>query len=560
MKNTIHTVCRELVELCRLYGVKRVVLSPGSRNAPLLLSFAREENIAHYVVVDERVAAFVALGMCMRSNEPVALVCTSGTALLNYAPAVAEAYYHHLPLIVISADRPEEWIDQDDSQTIRQQGVLSNIVKKSYHIPSQEDKQSRWHARRLINEALQCAQTLCRGPVHINVPLREPLYDVVEEKPLPSIFIENIPLIPELSRWTIKRLSEEISRVRKVMILGTMSQYLPEFQDNMLAMAELPQVVVLTETLANVRNEKFIPTIDRVLTTISEKEKSDFAPDLLITFGGAPVSRIIKEFIRQYPPKQHWRVGCDINLVDTMQCVTHRLETEPDIFFAQMGLECKKNGSNYATIWNEKKQLAAELHNRIVDNAPWCDLRAFSILLPQIPADTVLHLSNGTSVRYVQLFDTPQVEASYCNRGVSGIDGSTSTALGSSLVDEKQHLLITGDMSFAYDIGALATRLASPRFKIIVIDNGGGGIFRFIKGPSDLPELEELFEVRQRQPIEGYASIHGLQYYHAGNETELKKVLPIFFAEQDKCAILAIETPNETNADVLRKYMNRAKE
>ena len=140
------------------------------------------------------------------------------------------------------------------------------------------------------------------------------------------------------------------------------------------------------------------------------------------------------------------------------------------------------------------------------------------------------------------------------------LEGSTSTAIGASLVDEEQHLLITGDMSFGYDIAALATHLALPRFKIVVIDNGGGGIFRFIKGPSDLPELEELFEVRHRQPIEGYASLYGLHYFHASNEKELYEVLPAFFAEQEKSAILAIETPNEVNAAILRQYMRRARE
>lgn len=560
MKNTTHTLCRHLVALCVAHGVRRVVLSPGSRNAPLVVAFAREAAIKHYVVVDERVAAFMALGMATRSEEPVALVCTSGTALLNYAPAVAEAYYRHIPLIVISADRPDEWIDQDDSQTIRQHGALAHFVKQSYHLPSCEDATSLWYARRVVNEALLRAKESCSAPVHINVPLREPLCAVADVEPIRPKTVETIYQTPQIPATDVQRLAHVISHNSKVMILATMSQPSASLQEGLSRLAQLPQVVVLTESIANVRDANFIPTIDRVLTVIDNSDKEAFAPDLLITFGGAPVSRMVKEFLRTYTPKEHWRIGGEERLIDTMQCLTHRIATEPASFLSQIAPLCQPAESTYSSLWHDREAMATELHNTIVDAAPWCDLRAFSLLLSAIPQGTVLHLSNGTSIRYAQLFDTPQVAASYCNRGVSGIDGSTSTAMGASLVDREQHLLITGDMSFGYDSGALATTLATPRFKIVVINNGGGGIFRFIKGPSELPELEECFEVQRRQPIEGYAAIHGFRYFCADSEAALQKALPAFFAENARPAILSIETPGEINATVLRKYMRRAKE
>lgn len=559
MENTSYTICRELVALCLSHGVRRVVLSPGSRNAPLLVAFAREKAIEHHVVVDERVAAFIALGMATRSGEPVALVCTSGTALLNYAPAVAEAYYRHVPLIVISADRPDEWIDQDDSQTIRQQGVLGAFVKQSYHLPTHTDDTSLWYARRLVNDALLQAVTPCSAPVHINVPLGGALCEVADVAPDKPICIEDIRPEQRLSHADATLLASAISQAQKVMILVTMTNPSPTLQEALSAMAKLPQVVVLTESIANLHDEAFIPTIDRVLTAIDNSEKTDFAPQLLITLGGAPVSRMVKEFLRQYTPAEHWRVGSESHVIDTMQSLTRRLQIDAASLFTQITPLCTPATSYYAAMWSEREVIATALHNRIVDEAPWCDLRAFASLLPAIPQGVVLHLSNGTSIRYAQLFDTPQVVASYCNRGVSGIDGSTSTALGASMVDEATHLLITGDMSFGYDTGALATGLATPRFKIVVMDNGGGGIFRFIKGPSDLPELEECFEVQRRQPIEGYAQLHGFKYFHADSEEDLQDVLPQFFAENDCPAILAISTPSEVNATVLRSYMRRAR-
>ena len=560
MENTSYTVCRQLVALCVAHGVRRVVLSPGSRNAPLLVAFAREKAIEHHVVVDERTAAFVALGMATHSQEPVAVVCTSGTALLNYAPAVAEAYYRQVPLIVISADRPDEWIDQDDSQTIRQHGALAAIVKQSFHIPTREDDTSLWHARRLINEALLNALTPSCGPVHINVPLGGALCSVADVIPDNPIRVTDIRPLQCLSQADAAMLANTLSNTSKVMILATMSTPSRELQEALKVLAQLPQVVVLTESIANMRDDAFIPTIDRVLTVIDNSEKADFAPQLLITIGGAPVSRMIKEFLRQYAPVEHWRIGNESRVIDTMQCLTHRLQIEAASMLAQIAPMCRPSVSTYAGLWHDREIVATTLHNRVVDAAPWCDLLAFATLLPAIPPRTVLHLSNGTSIRYAQLFDTPQLDVVYCNRGVSGIDGSTSTALGASMVDDAVHLLITGDMSFGYDIGALATRLASPRFKIVVIDNGGGGIFRFIKGPSDLPELEECFEVQYRQPIEGYAQLHGFRYFHADDAQTLQDVLPEFFAEREHPAILSIKTPAAVNAKVLRHYMRRARE
>lgn len=559
MENTTYTVCRQLVALCVAHKVRRVVLSPGSRNAPLLVAFAREKAIEHHVVVDERVAAFVALGMATHSNEPVALVCTSGTSLLNYAPAVAEAYYRHVPLVVISADRPDEWIDQDDSQTIRQQGALANFVKHSCHIPSREDATSLWYASREINHALITALTPCCGPVHINMPVGGQLCAVDEVMETPLTAVEALYPAPQLRSGEIERLAVELSQVRKVMVLVTMMNPSKVLQEALTILARLPQVVVLTESIANVRDEAFIPTIDRVLTVIDNSEKEAFAPDLLITMGGAPVSRMVKEFLRKYAPLAHWRVGCEAHLIDTMQCLTRKIAVEPASFLQQLAPRCRAIDSNYAALWHDREIVATALHNRVVDIAPWCDLRAFSILLPAVPERAILHLSNGTAIRYAQLFDAPHIATSYCNRGVSGIDGSTSTALGASLVDDSLHLLITGDMSFGYDVGALLTQLASSRFKIVVMDNGGGGIFRFIKGPSDLPELEECFEVSRRLPIEGMAQLYGYNYYSADNEESLRRVLPAFFAEQSQPAILAITTPSDINAQVLRNYMRRAR-
>lgn len=288
---------RILTEILIQKGVKRIVLSPGSRNAPLLMAFARDKRITHYVVLDERSAAFFALGMAQQSGEAVALACTSGTAPLNYGPAIAEAYYQRLPLIVITADRPVEWIDQEDSQTIRQDHLFSNIVKASYRLPAElRDEEESWYANRVVNDAVNYAMQGRRGPVHINIPLREPLYGqrvYSEEKMRTVDLLEAAPvLLPHIAA----ELAGRFNTCRKVMILAGF--HLPDerLKLSLHQLAAFDQVIILTETPSNLCSEFYIGTIDRVLATIEEEEKADFAPDLLITFGGALISRHVKAF------------------------------------------------------------------------------------------------------------------------------------------------------------------------------------------------------------------------------------------------------------------------
>ncbi|MCU6767917.1 2-succinyl-5-enolpyruvyl-6-hydroxy-3-cyclohexene-1-carboxylic-acid synthase [Barnesiella propionica] len=558
METTDKEACLILVDLLVKKGVRRAVLSPGSRNAPLLVAFARTREIEHYVMVDERSAAFMALGMCQQTGEPVALICTSGSALLNYAPAVAEAYYQHLPLIVISADRPVEWIDQNDSQTIRQQDALRPLVKRVCTFPTAVfGEEERWYINRMVNDALNYAVRGEKGPVHINVPLREPLCEVRFCEKISSRNV--IVTEPEsvLSEWDLSQMTQEYSSAGRVMIIAAFGSPDKELNTALSALAGLDNTIVFTESIANLKDERFISTIDRVLSVTTREEKKSLAPDLLITLGGALVSRIIKKYLRDNPPKYHWYFSKSEFLIDTMQCITRQVTVNASSALERLSKTVVSPESDYSVNWHRQASLATRLHDSYVSGVGWCDLKAFSLILPAIPQGTALQLSNGTSVRYAQLFPCEQVSRADANRGVSGIDGSTSTALGASCVYEGTTLLITGDMSFTYDVNGLASSYNSPRFKIIVMCNGGGGIFRFIKGPSDLKELEECFEVARDIPVEGYAALFGYRFFRASNEEELKSLLPVFFAEDKSPAILAVETPRVENSVVLRGYFRR---
>lgn len=551
---------RILIEVLVRKGVARIVLSPGSRNAPLLMAFAREKRITYHVVLDERSAAFFALGMAQQTGQPVALACTSGTALLNYAPAVAEAYYQRIPLIVISADRPQEWVDQDDSQTIRQYDIFKNIVKSSYQLPAEiHSAEEGWYANRLVNDALNCALKGRKGPVHINIPLREPLYGQQPRSSGEVRIVEFVDAAPALAPDKMRVLAERLNCCKKVMILVGFHATDEHLKKALHGLAGLKQVIVLSETPANLGSERHISTIDRVLATLQEEEKKEFAPELLITYGGPLISRHIKAFLRQYCPKWHWSIDRTEHPADTMKVLSTQINLEAEAFFPLLEAEVHSSDSDYAMVWQRKKEQAEIRHRAFASTVLWSDWKAFSLILPALPSGSALQLANSTPVRYAQLFVYPQVGRVDGNRGTSGIDGSTSTAVGAACVNPGITTLITGDMSFIYDSNALWNKYVPAQLKIIVMKNGGGGIFRFIPGPSTLGELEECFEAERNVDVEGFARLHRFQYYHADSAENLQRRLVELFQWTGTPAILEVETPRLENAEILKEYFKQLK-
>lgn len=550
-----------IAALLAAHGVERAVMSPGSRNVPLLVAMTHEPGIATEIVVDERSAAFMALGMASVSGRPVALVCTSGTALLNYAPAVAEAYYRHVPLIVVSADRPRRWIDQDDSQTIRQPGALSQFVKASYDLTAEADTaDDEWYANRVINDAMINATSGCRGPVHINVQVNEPIGVMVDAEPRRERVIRSSGSGNVVDTSCMDSLREVVAGTSKVLVVAGFHDPDMRLESALQKISELPNVAVMTESIANMQGSRFINRIDTALGGLPTRVKERMAPELVITFGGALVSRFVKQFLREYRPAEHWHVGFTHTTVDCFKALTLRIESDPARFFENMSQipPDSVRESQYAAGWLGIYADAVRRRDAFAASAPWSDLRAFSIIMHGIPAGAALQLSNGTPVRYGQLFAgaSPNLYRVDCNRGTSGIDGSTSTAVGASLAyTGGPTVLISGDMSAQYDMGALAFRHIPLRFKMIVMDNGGGGIFRFIGSTSALPGREELFGDPVNFPIVRIAGAFGFDVFTASTPAELERTLPAFMAESERPAILAVEhLPKQESADLLKEY------
>lgn len=551
--------CNILTDLLVAHGVKLVIASPGSRNAPLLVALSRRDELRMEMVVDERSAAFIALGAAIESGEPVAICCTSGSALLNYAPAVAEAFYRGIPLIVVSADRPPEWIDQDDSQTIRQPGALAGVVKTTADIPCRLTHESeKWMTVREINDALAIALSPRRGPVHINIRIDAPLGKLTDYNAGQSPVIMTSSVWPSVSDEVIREASLAVTSHRKIMIVAGFMAPDTELNESLQRLSKLPGVAVLTETVANLHSPDFISAIDLALNqALRDEDSSRFRPEMVITLGGALVSRKIKEFLRSTPSLIHWHVGIAEHYVDCFKHLSLAVKTSPSVFFGRLADDIEGRAtvaSDFGKIWRDAFRKGIEFQERKIAREGWADMKAFSTLLKSLPESSILHFSNGTPIRYSQLMGYLYFARVDCNRGVSGIDGCTSTALGASLVAPSDVILVSGDMSFQYDIAALSSRLLSSRLKMVVALNSGGGIFRFVESTSRLPEREEFFSRCMNLPLKELAEAYGIRYLQAGSDDELKNVLPIFLSESDRPVILGITTPAEESAESLRSY------
>ncbi len=559
MKTTDKRSVRELAALLPQYGVKHAVMSPGSRNAPLLVAFERHPLIETRIVIDERSAAFMALGMADRLSEPVALVCTSGTAPLNYAPAIAEAFYRNIPLIVITADRPSEWIDQDDSQTINQEGIFSNYIRGSFDIPVDSiDSDRMWYINRTLNDALSLAVSQNKGPVHINIRISEPLNKLIEVEENEDIrkIVANQPQISMLSHNEVDDLANEISKSNATLILAGFMPPMSNIEP-LRVLAELPNVVVMHEAQSNLHHgTNFIPNIDATLRLLPESAPN---PDLVITIGGSLTSRMIKTRLRNISGLRHWSIGKHPRAVDCFKHLTRRIMVEPERILSHLSERITKTScelSLFKQTWLEASKKGLEASESFAQQALWSDFKAISFIIKSLPHDCDLQLSNGTAVRYAQLFNYSQIGRIDCNRGVSGIDGCTSTAIGAASVSNKTTVLISGDMSFQYDIGALAATLIPNNFKIIVLSNGGGGIFRFIQATRNFDELERCFVGPINLPLKQLASAYKFNYFSATTFDELTENFNRWLTANDHPSILEITTDGNVSAETIRKYFS----
>jgi len=539
-----------IVEYCCAYNIEHVVISPGSRNAPLTIGFSNHPQIKSFSIVDERSAAFFALGIAQQTQKPAVLVCTSGSAVLNYYPAVAEAYYSDIPFIVISADRPKKLVDIGDGQTIRQENVLYNhsLFNANLNELGDIDENSK-----LISMAISNAIQK-RGPVHINVPFDEPLYETIDKFLLKDKIIKNEIIENDgFNEYLDEFVSIWNNSNKKLVLVGS---NIPnkKLQKQLAKLAEDESVLIFTETTSNMHHEKFINSIDKFIFSFTEKDYEQLQPDILLTLGGMVVSKKVKQFLRKYQPQHHWHIDHK-NKLDTFHCLSKHFKTSPNKFFDRFLKVIKSTFNGYQENALSIKKIRNEKHSQFLKTAIFSDFTTFDVLLKSIPDNCLLQLGNSSVIRYSQLFDVNNTLDVYCNRGTSGIDGSTSTAIGAAYSSTLQTVCITGDISFFYDSNALWNNYIKNNFRIIVINNGGGGIFKFIPGPSNTNALD-YFETRHHLKAEQLCKMFGFEYYSANNKHELKEELRYFYQLGKGPKLLEIFTPHNVNDIELKRYFN----
>lgn len=571
-------LAQTVVELCKAKQIQHIVISPGSRNAPLTIGFTNDSYFKCYSIVDERCAAFFALGIAQQTKQPTAVVCTSGSALLNYYPAVAEAFYSDIPLVVLSADRPKYLVNIGDGQTITQPDVygkhiiysanLKQDIKADKHNDDElpifknlEDKLGKFLGLQQtiqqeneteINTAINKA-IVEQGPVHINIPFDEPLYDVVDTLSVNPKVITHEFTHSKTNPDDLNTLVDIWNTAEKKMVVVGVLQPNSIEAEWIDALAKDDSVIVLTETTSNIHNKTFFPSIDKLIAPLTAEEFKQLQPDLLLTFGGMVVSKKVKRFLRDYKPQTHWHVDAK-KAYDTYFALSKHLKGNVNTFLSQLLPKAVLKSSNYKPFWGTIMQHRRQEHDRYMKTIPFCDFTVFNQLLQSIPDYAQLQIGNSSAIRYVQLFDVNPTLKIFCNRGTSGIDGSTSTAIGAALAEPEQTIFVTGDLSFFYDSNAFWNSYINPSFRVIVINNGGGGIFRILPGDKNTDNFDTYFETKHNLTAKQLCDMYGLHYQTANSTEGVTQALQEFYAPSSQPKLLEIMTPSRVNDKVLLDY------
>ncbi len=559
-----------IAEICAQKGVQNIVISPGSRSAALTLAFARHPAIETKVIPDERVAGFVGLGMAQLSQQTVALVCTSGSAAYNLAPAIVEAFFQEIPLLVLTADRPQEWIHQQDGQTIYQREIYGKHVKKSFDLPSDYiHPDSSWYIQRVLNEAINLSQTFPKGPVHVNVPIREPFYPTATEKITYDRHVKIVNRVeaqPSLSTQTWHHLQNEFESASRVLIAVGQLPPNPVLWNTLKEFGEELGVPVLGDIISNIPpQDSFVRHHDVFLRSKDESRLAALRPDLLITVGDSFISKNFKLFLRTNPPLQHWHIKQSELLIDTFQTLTTQIPVSPTYFFQKLleDLDYQQfvqhteddERDEYRQTWMQAELQAKRLLSRFLQaQKRWNEFSLVEQILEKLPNNTILHLANSMPVRYANLIGTTHNAQVFANRGTSGIDGCTSTALGAALMTEQLVFVLTGDVAFFYDRNALWHPHIPANLRVVLFNNNGGNIFRLIDGPAAQPELEQYFETRHHTTARHTAIDAKLDYFSLQEGDNFGEVWEQFIDNNNRPKLLEIFTDPLINAEVFEDF------
>lgn len=551
-KENINILTRLLID----FGVKKAVVCPGSRNAPILHNLYSNGAIKCFSVTDERSAGFCALGMSLSSGEPIVVCVTSGSAVLNLAPAVAEAYYQNVPLIVLSADRPAQWIGQSDGQTIAQSHILEPHVRQSVHLKEPHTAEESWHCNRLVNEALLACSRNASAPVHINVEISEPLFDYT---------IETLPT-QRLIRWHATDenifLMEEIAKSfatasKPMIVIGQMAMATYEGLRSSVEQLE-NYAVVLREKLSDTATAP-AQCFDEVIASLENNET--YAPDFLLYVGGTIVSKRLKNFLRIAKPCRSVLVDEWGDVRDTFMTLTDLIQTTPKNALQVLAQQItNKAATNFAALWREKlKKAQRHALDFIPEYSQMMVVKRFHALYLNAGKNSFLVYGNSSALRLGNIYATNHL---LVNRGVNGIEGTLSTAVGYSI--DKQNAgkvyCVLGDLSFFYDQNALWNQRLGSNLVIVLLNNGGGGIFKQLPGFEQSPSCDEYVCANHQTTAKGVCEQHHIAYFAAHNAHELEAGLQQLFVDRNTSVLLEVFTNATIDAEMIKTYYQSFKQ
>jgi len=501
-----------LTALLVAHGIRHAVCCPGSRNSPIVHNLNACPDIQCYPVTDERSAGFYALGMSQALKAPVVVCVTSGTALLNLAPAVAEDYYQHLPLVVISADRPQAWIDQLDGQTLPQPDALGRFVRKAVSLPEPHNEEEHWYCNRLVNEAL----LVRHAPVHINVPISEPLFDYsVAQLPVER----KIELLPaDIANTTLTHVCRMFLQAKRPMLIA---------------------------------GQPMNPHLDEAVCLVADDE--DYVPDFVLYTGGSIVSKRVKRFLRK--AKETWAVNETGEVNDTFMNLTHVVQGDGAMVADMIRFNLEQQPHPFVEKW---QQLLDKVQQSVAAYEPaYSQMAAVKFFeRRQESGDRsqkfCFHYANSSAIRLANIYAQHPV---YCNRGVNGIEGSLSTAAGFSVVKDEPVFCVIGDLSFFYDQNALWNQNLRGNLRILLLNNGRGGIFNLLKGLEESPARDRFVAAEHHTSAEGICMQNKITYLKAENMDEMQQGIDtLLYIESERPVLLEVFTDPAEDERVFRDY------
>ena len=528
---TIHKNVQVILALLKEFNIRNLVISAGTRHIPLVFSAEDDDFFNCYSIVDERSAGFFALGLIQTTQEPACIICTSGTATCNYVSAVNEAYYQHLPLVVLTSDRNRYYLNQQEDQCIPQLNLFKDVSRKIVDLPIVRDNKDFLYCQRLVNEALLELDHREKGPVHINFQIDDN-YPIelgtfkFELKELPKVIkVNRLMASDNESNWT--ELAQKMMNKKIVLFYG---QHLPvshEVNRCIQDFCEKYNAVVLCDHLANLHIKNKIENA-AALAAMQTSDLSILAPDIVVTMNG---NRLVnsKKMMKVWSSAAHWHVSPDGLVSDPFNRLSQLVECPIEYFFQRLASINNQRNTEYFENW-EKMEQAKTPNNPLDAEYQYSAVYAIQGLFCRLPQNALLHISNSNSIRIANIFPVPDGVDFYCNRGTCGIDGSLSSYIAQAQVSKRPSFMCIGDLSFFYDMNALWNRYCCANTRIMLCNNSGGALFHsgFYKSVQVFPSIDRHIAAEHQTHAEGWAKSRGFMYLCAHNQQEYDQAIETF--------------------------------